>query len=410
MITIDVVRDVLGKDIPQITAKGYSVEEIYTCVDRYRERRDKYQIALESLAIEIPKSRIRHAVHSIRHRAKDSRHLIDKLRRCCLDEDNPHNIKEAELFELERGINDLGGIRIIHLYKHQWEEIHEYILAGCPTAGGQKQVTLKKKKAWVRPGEKHLYKHAFDKVEIKTKDNEYSSLHYVVLYSPEKCDCDNLYLEIQVRTLFEEGWGEIDHHVRYPFDATTMVKAQLQILNRTSQIANDIATALEKLHRIPVFLPWSKELDLESSADAVYCLTQTLEWASTYVRDFKKPLRQSETTYYFLIPRSPGNSILARRQRNIARALRKDLSKRVQFIPVTLPAIFFPIQSDVLLLHNISTPYGDKKQTIAVLSAPETPSLSTDERLDMVMTDAESLKRICELFKKLAPDLDVPAV
>ncbi|MFR4710097.1 MAG: hypothetical protein ACLUAL_00025 [Blautia wexlerae] len=35
-------------------------------------------------------------------------------------------------------------------------------------------------------------------------------MHYIIKYH-------GVYIEIQVRTLFEEGWGEIDHYMVYPY-------------------------------------------------------------------------------------------------------------------------------------------------------------------------------------------------
>ena len=37
---------------------------------------------------------------------------------------------------------------------------------------------------------------------------------YIVKYQ-------GVYMEIQIRTLFEEGWGEIDHHILYPYKRAT---------------------------------------------------------------------------------------------------------------------------------------------------------------------------------------------
>lgn len=37
----------------------------------------------------------------------------------------------------------------------------------------------------------------------------YRAVHYIVVYR-------GVYIEIQIKTLFEEGWGEIDHSILYP--------------------------------------------------------------------------------------------------------------------------------------------------------------------------------------------------
>ena len=46
-------------------------------------------------------------------------------------------------------------------------------------------------------------------IDIKS-DGIYRSLHYIIKYK-------GYYVEIQGRTLFEEGWSEIDHDIVYPY-------------------------------------------------------------------------------------------------------------------------------------------------------------------------------------------------
>jgi len=48
--------------------------------------------------------------------------------------------------------------------------------------------------------------------DVQSKDSFYTSIHYIVKQyqeSPYSC-------EIQIRTLFEEIWGEVDHSINYP--------------------------------------------------------------------------------------------------------------------------------------------------------------------------------------------------
>lgn len=48
--------------------------------------------------------------------------------------------------------------------------------------------------------------------EVTSKDSLYTSVHYLVKKHPESPEC----CEIQIRTLFEEIWGEVDHEINYP--------------------------------------------------------------------------------------------------------------------------------------------------------------------------------------------------
>ena len=50
-----------------------------------------------------------------------------------------------------------------------------------------------------------------------------------------------LVAEIQVRTIFEEGWSEIDHKVRYPnFSENELIGYFLEIFNRMAGSADDM--------------------------------------------------------------------------------------------------------------------------------------------------------------------------
>jgi hypothetical protein len=59
-----------------------------------------------------------------------------------------------------------------------------------------------------------------------------------------------VFAEIQVRTIFEEGWSEIDHRVRYPnFSDDELVSYFLAIFNRLSGSADEMGTFVQGLTR-----------------------------------------------------------------------------------------------------------------------------------------------------------------
>ena len=96
-----------------------------------------------------------------------------------------------------------------HLFKQDWHLIHNYItttwrLKHSPVANirkGDDQSLIKR-----------LQKSG---CEINEHPFGYRSIHYIVESSPSKRRC---FAEIQVRTIFEEGWSEIDHRTRYPYN------------------------------------------------------------------------------------------------------------------------------------------------------------------------------------------------
>lgn len=101
-------------------------------------------------------------------------------------------------------------------YTHRYNKIHK-----------QKDWTL------VEPPKAYTWdpesKQFFESLEIgvEIKESYYTSVHYVVrprLDSPLCC-------EIQVRTLFEEIWGEVDHTLNYPTKSENLAcREQLKVL------------------------------------------------------------------------------------------------------------------------------------------------------------------------------------
>lgn len=60
--------------------------------------------------------------------------------------------------------------------------------------------------------------------------------------SPIKC-------EIQVRTLYEEIWGEIDHYINYPYPTDSIAcKEQLRVLSKLSVTGKRLADSILNSH------------------------------------------------------------------------------------------------------------------------------------------------------------------
>ena len=61
-----------------------------------------------------------------------------------------------------------------------------------------------------------------------------------------------IYIEIQIRTLFEEGWGEIDHHIIYPRKKDDpMLKEFSELLNRLAGMGDEMGSFYRRLQVVP---------------------------------------------------------------------------------------------------------------------------------------------------------------
>jgi putative GTP pyrophosphokinase len=399
----------------------YSATDIQHAVAFFCKKRSDYQHALRYLEDQLFTSeKMTHQFHSVRWRVKNPEHLVDKLARKYTEKDKrkAKRITKANLCTT-KGATDLGGIRILHLYKSQWKILHEFIKNGW----GEARCKLIEAKAYVRLGEKKLFRRAFTPKNIVVSDHDYTSLHYTfrvphyVEYERGKQGEDiplaNVIVECQVRTVFEDGWGEIDHDVNYPHGTSAVVKQQLHILSQNTHLANDIAAALQYLHGMPTFVPWSKEQELEGRAANVFCLTPDLSWAHRHIRDFIKFLKNSEVTYHFLILASAdaGNDSVKRireiggRRRDLKRALKRArLQKRVLFPQTKKFRFRLPIVSDLLLLNRTYDIPGTHRD-LGIMAAPLNGEPPEYEKLDVVIKDEARIKELRELFTFLAPKI-----
>jgi|GEM_PF-127728 len=172
-------------------------------------------------------------VHSIRSRIKDPEHLIEKTIRRKIENANI-DINENN-YQLH--ITDLIGIRILHLYKDDWENIHDFIigkwdLAETPVANVRAGYDDNRLKIYEKKG-----------CIIKMHPYGYRSIHYLINSMPYK---NKVYVEIQVRTIFEEGWSEVDHAIRYPYYKNSDIYNQfLDILNNHAGAADNMCSFLK---------------------------------------------------------------------------------------------------------------------------------------------------------------------
>jgi len=170
------------------------------------------------------------AIHSLKWRVKDPEHLIAKIIRKRL-EPTP---AEFSVDSYEALITDLIGVRALHLLKNQWRPIHEFV---CTTWDLFEVPT-----AHIRKGDPSEVQDAFkaENLEVKEHDFGYRSVHYLIKFNVTK---KQRIAELQVRTIFEEGWSELDHQVRYPRRSNDPTLNEfLAIFNRAAGSADEMGT------------------------------------------------------------------------------------------------------------------------------------------------------------------------
>lgn len=204
-------------------------------------------------------------VHSVRYRIKDPEHLIEKIIRKRIE--YPGTAITIENYRDE--INDLIGLRALHLYKADWESIHDFILKTWK----QKE----KPTANYRKGDSEVAIEFFKTKDCDTKEHKYGyrSVHYIISSEP---GVEKYYAEIQVRTIFEEAWAEIDHTIRYPYDLENPIFFQyLLILNRLAGSADEMGSFILFLKNELIVKELVHEEQLKEKENIINGLESSLE-------------------------------------------------------------------------------------------------------------------------------------
>jgi ppGpp synthetase/RelA/SpoT-type nucleotidyltranferase len=173
-------------------------------------------------------------IHSIKCRLKDEGHLEKKLLRKS-DESEP--ITSSNIFDR---ITDLAGARILHLHQDQLPKIHSFIMNMVSNGDWSLH---EKPVAYSWDPESQQFFESLD-LEVRIKESFYTSIHYVVTPAND----NRIKCEIQVRTLFEEIWGEIDHTVNYPEKSSSRAtREQLRVLSKLVSTGSRLADSIFRL-------------------------------------------------------------------------------------------------------------------------------------------------------------------
>ncbi|MEG0307561.1 MAG: RelA/SpoT domain-containing protein [Clostridium sp.] len=220
------------EDVEKNNIKNENLEAIY---NNYVMCKDSYENQANFIANIL---RSHGKVHSVKSRIKEPDRLIEKIIRKTADRKNKYD--ENFQFQVENykdEINDLIGIRVIHILKEQWQDIHEFIINTWNVI----EMT-----ANIRAGDNTKI---FDdlNIEVRPRISGYRSVHYLVEFYPTN---QRVIAEIQVRTIFEEGYGEIDHRLRYSHnEIPEIVKSNLLLFNRIIGSADEMASLITGLSK-----------------------------------------------------------------------------------------------------------------------------------------------------------------
>lgn len=179
-------------------------------------------------------------VHSVKYRVKDPAHLRDKLirkyRECEMEQRDFQYTKDNLFSE----IGDLAGYRVLYLHTRQFGRLNAHLVPILEES--HKIIEGPIAKVWDQETKEY-----FESIGVETEANKrmYSSVHYLVRPNSRT----TLTIELQVRTLADEIWGEIDHKINYPHPHELLAcREQIRALARLTSSCSRLVDSVMATH------------------------------------------------------------------------------------------------------------------------------------------------------------------
>jgi ppGpp synthetase/RelA/SpoT-type nucleotidyltranferase len=218
------------------------MRQIDELVRHYVASIDVFRSLLESLrAAVIDHAELRKLYHSARWRVKEPDHLRRKLAekvKKAKSVGEPFTITIDNLFER---ITDLAGMRLLHLHSTQFPQINAKLL-DLLNENYYSIVEGPEARVW-----DDEYREYYESIGVATAPNPrmYTSVHYVIQPNTRT----KRTIEIQVRTLAEELWGEVDHAINYPIKSRKRVcREQIKVLARLTSSCSRLVDSIFLSH------------------------------------------------------------------------------------------------------------------------------------------------------------------
>lgn len=219
------------------------------------------------------------AIHTIKMRVKSPENVAEKVLRKKLE--SPERDLTLATYRIE--LTDLVGIRGLHLFKEQWEEIHAFVSGEFDLA---------------EPA--MMYHHKGDKFDCtlaermnvipKEHGRGYRSAHYLLQAAPIK---DLITIELQIRTQAEDLWSEVDHRARYSREADIPAHEEqvLDLLNIFTAAADGLVSYVQQMKQLTAQMI-QRDTELQSMAQALTALESSSSGKDEELRKLRASLER----------------------------------------------------------------------------------------------------------------------
>lgn len=152
-------------------------------------------------------------------------------------------------------LTDLVGVRVILSYRGNWKAIHDQLIKKFPlkdrmvyNAGLLKHVDgtafmAEWPKAYHAAGD-DVSSFVEAGLDVKPHKKGYRSIHYTISFM-------DTYIELQIRTIYDEAWSDVDHRYVYKQEANPSNEALVQMsrmLCKLTNLSNDIGEQMKAIY------------------------------------------------------------------------------------------------------------------------------------------------------------------
>lgn len=240
-------RTRMNKDSKETFIRKYKIKEEFSNAERinsnlwetlqrigelYGERSKNNRAIADRFLLDIIQDNdLKPIIHSARSRIKDVDSLkvkiVRKLAKLSIEECNDYErekyrqIDENNYYKI---VTDLIGIRIIIRYREEWIKVDKWIMNQFGQSGESyiknyvddyksdtnKPFIIEKPKIFYRSNQDMTFYQSVKQGNYSLVESKegYNSVHYII-------NKDGKYIEIQVRTIYDEAWSECTHDIVY---------------------------------------------------------------------------------------------------------------------------------------------------------------------------------------------------
>ena len=192
-------------------------------------------------------------VHSFSSRLKAGDSLLLKIIRKRKEKYADIKYREINAGTYRKTLGDIIGMRVILHYQGQWRDVHNELISVFPESDtyppkgflphreGEMFIAEEPKAYYAQGDDISQFEGVIQAVPHK---KGYRSKHYIISFK-------NAYIELQVRTIYDEAWSDCDHTYVYKNEANPNSLALTQmthILSKVTKTASDISELMRAIY------------------------------------------------------------------------------------------------------------------------------------------------------------------